>query len=551
MRCRQGFRRFQHTIAMTLGLMAATACKTAGADDQSLLQGLEACGGDHVVEPQYVPASVLSDLSAPTGAHDAEASARVAGKTPVLIYIAVDTGEPFMKLAVDHELHALRDACQTQDAKVNWIAFVNSHLILTDGGAPAPVFMRCEAGKYSAAPLPPALTTRLELKRNLYSSGKKCTEGPNPLCLRISQPFAADKAAEFRDYPLAHPDIVLDLLEMSREIFSATKFTYFLHIKSHGSEDFLTTGLGPEQVAEKGKCQAGVVANLYKNHPELFTQTPAADGTTTTIAPPAPDSGAEPPTNASNGVGTGNANLGQVGLGQVGLGQVGLGQVGLGQVGLGQVGLGQVGLGQVGLGQVGLGQVGLGQVGLGQVGLGQVGLGQVGLGQVGLGQIGLGQVGLNAGGTGTGLGKVGGLGLGVAGLGATNHYGTQPLIGLLALRWFTTKGTGKEDLGFVYFESCESRASRLLIHQSMHCALPASQNPLTGEFNNVKHMLAYYSAAQSLWYRNLDWDVLFDKWRHGEASVPSFQKMMIDTTKLVPNYDFSKDDPLPLCHEGL
>ena len=47
-----------------------------------------------------------------------------------------------------------------------------------------------------------------------------------PLCLRLQQPFAAAKADEFAAFPLAHPDIMLDLLEFAREIFPAERFAY-------------------------------------------------------------------------------------------------------------------------------------------------------------------------------------------------------------------------------------------------------------------------------------------------------------------------------------
>lgn len=458
-------------------IIVTTGCRTTGSDSATL--GLEGCDGA-IVAPEYVAAHVALDLSSELQGDQATIQSRVATKTPVLIYMAVDTDEPFMKLAVDHEVRSLRTACESHDTKVNWIAFVNSLFVTETNGAATPIILRCEAGVLKTESLPAALNAKIEKERNLYASGKSCTDDQS-FCLRINQPFLKDKGAEFRRFPLAHPEIVLDLLEYTRSLYPANAFAYVLHIKSHGSENFLTTGLGPEQVKEKSECQAKVIKKYYDDHPEQFV-----------------------PASSNESAGT----LGQVGLGQVGLGQVGLGQVGLGQVGLGQVGLGQVGLGQVGLGQVGLGQVGLGQVG---------------------------------------LGNIGGLGLGVAGLGATNHYGSRHVSMLTALQWFTTHGTGDEDVPFIFFESCESRASRILANQATNCALPPSANPLTNAFNNVQGVYAYYSAAQSLWYRNLDWDLVYATWLDGPKTTARFQAELVRLSKLIPNYNFTAQDPLPPC----
>jgi len=460
--------------------MTQTACRTTGIDDSSVM-GLAGCGSETDLPATFQDPQISVDLSLPINDDKIAIRDRVSKKIPLVVYMAVDTDEPFMKLAVDHEVHSLRKVCTTQNPEVNWIVFLNSLLVATDGSGAAPVIARCDAGIFKQETLPDEVIRILETKRDLYSTGQKCTPNSNT-CLRINQPFFSDKGSEFRAFPLAHPDILLDMLMYTRTLYPADRFAYFLHIKSHGSEDFLMTGLSKEAVDEKSKCQAEIIKNHHSKHPEHFVQ------------------------------------VDQNSLGQVGLGQVGLGQVGLGQVGLGQVGLGQVGLGQVGLGQVGLGQVGLGQVGLGQVGLGQVG-----------------------------LGKVGGLGLGAAGLGTSNHYGSRHLTTIMALRWFTTRGTGDEDLAFVFFESCESRASRMLQHQSQNCAVPSAANPLTSAFNNIEKVHAFYSAAQSLWYRNLDWDTLYESWLAGTKTAGDFQSQLIETSKKIPNFNFASQDPLPLC----
>jgi hypothetical protein len=165
---------------------------------------------------------------------------------------------------------------------------------------------------------------------------------------------------------------------------------------------------------------------------------------------------------------------------------------------------------------------------LGQVGLGQVGLGQVGLGQIGLGQVGLGQVG---------LGATAGLGLGTSGLSAQNHFGLRHLSLLAAVNRFTAKVGGDAALGFLLIESCESRATRFAVSPAGLADPALGPDPMTKGFRNLPRLYGFYSAEHSLWYRNVDWDVIWGAWQ-GQGGAATFQRRVIDWAKTIPNYDF-------------
>ena len=351
-----------------------------------------------------------------------------------LIYYAVDTSEPFMQASVDEEIRALRRSCNPSLPNVNWIVFTNSYYFGDGTSAGSKKFLMCKNGHGGDQVMhfPPSLVSRIEEKRQWIAQPLNNQKNP----LKIQVPYPSEVASTFGQYPLAHPDILHDLMDYAGEQFSANTYTPFLHLKSHGSRTIILTGLTAEQTEKKALCQKKTIA--------------------------------------SKGI-----TLGQIGLGQVGLGQVGLGQVGLGQVGLGQVGLGQVGLGQVGLG----------------------------------------------------VGNPGGLGasgLGEHGLSTANHFGSPSNFVLASIFDVGSTASSPESMyfGFVMLESCDSN-------------VPAQS--FTGRLLGLTNKIdAYYSAAGSLWYRNLNWDELFATWSGGHDPTPaSLQALLIQKTSQIPNYFMS------------
>lgn len=473
-------------------LAMLAACKTPSPGNDSTVASLETeCGATSESAPKFsqtsTPPVVISDLPPSSKS-----------KRAALIYYAVDSPEPFMTISVDHEIKSLRQACKA--AAVDWVAVTNSFFMKRA----VPSVAVCRQGKYSLDPVDPKFVTLFNLKRQilldrakakpefmkwkfpggvpegntdeeslaLFNAEKEFASLPN-----FKPPFDAKRTKDFMDYPLSHPEFVHDVLSYVRDrIFEPTKYTYFVHLKSHGSHSLFLTGLTEEQAKGKADCQSGIIAKVK------------AEKISETLSKAA-------------------------GLGEIGLGEA-----------PGLLGEAPGGLGEApgGLGEApgGLGEApgGLGEApgGLGEApgGLGEIGLGEVGLGAPG------------------GLGAAG---LGVNGLGALNHFGLGNTQMIQVLKTFLGNQSRLEDgipitskdteIAFLMFESCDSNNRK-------------KQDVWREAFDkHTPGLRAYYSAAGSLWYRNLDWDKILKQWKTDTAGRPDeLRTLLIDWTTKIPNY---------------
>lgn len=169
------------------------------------------------------------------------------GGDSVVVYYAVDTREKFMQAAVDEDIRSLRAACElTADpekrAKVNWLAFLNSHF--ADG---TPTFLMCEAGVFSENEYPAATLTQIKNYLN---------DPQNPASYaNLPAELAAIKVDGYTKYPFAHFKVLGRVMSLARKLFDPATHVFHLHIKSHGSAMLALTGLTDEQTAAKEDCQ--------------------------------------------------------------------------------------------------------------------------------------------------------------------------------------------------------------------------------------------------------------------------------------------------------
>ncbi len=177
-------------------------------------------------------------------------------KRPYLFYYAIDTTEPLMLGAIDYEIKKLRQTCNSDD--IYFVAFTNG---LYKKGT----FVYCgvqnyrykhikSEGRFHVAYLPRDLSEKLSSFEELLLQEDN-SEFSFPI------PFAAGKGSEFAKYPLSHPDFFASLFsEVKDHIFPAKRFTPFIHIKSHGSNELVMTAPTPSALNEKVSCQEKMMA---------------------------------------------------------------------------------------------------------------------------------------------------------------------------------------------------------------------------------------------------------------------------------------------------
>ncbi len=200
-----------------------------------------------------------------------------AGKKPALMYYLADTDEPFMQYTVQHELDDLRRACELTasipGAQANFTVFLNSYFVQRQIGKAE--FIACVNGVYRDRQEFPAEIQRiLEGKRRLLAQPEINWEeiaGPlfDPDKMRYITRFA-NNVPEIRDaffqHPYAHPDFFAVLFEFTRALFPVENFVHFIHLKSHGSDRLLLTGLTVNGLKAKSDCQH----RILKDKPALF-----------------------------------------------------------------------------------------------------------------------------------------------------------------------------------------------------------------------------------------------------------------------------------------
>ena len=192
-------------------------------------------------------------------------------KSPFLVYYAVDTLEPFMQASVDFEVKKLREVC-SKNKLVNWIVFLNSHYVNAENETPS--FLFCKNGKVESRDYPSELIESLNTKRYIIENAAtidiyeqlaymmhlirypRYTELEDGTYVDIGYQFA-------KRNPFAHPDYLFDLISYVRQdIFPYSDYVPFLHLKSHGSKEFLLTGLTSYQEEDKTKCQDEIISRV-------------------------------------------------------------------------------------------------------------------------------------------------------------------------------------------------------------------------------------------------------------------------------------------------
>ena len=472
-------------------------------------------------------------------------------RKPVVIYYAVDGEEPFMQAAVDYSVRSLRESCA---ANVNWIAFLNSHYVYNDEK-----YLKCVDGKYSEVKLNGYFDKVLDVVAKESNDPSKAKENGLNYDLKHDKKFNKFFSKHAREdkkverYPLAHPEVFALALQKTRTVFAPSDHVYFLHIYSHGAEEFVLTGLTESQLDTKTKRQNDAMKTVLDGigKTALDDTDPAnVDGRNRVACE---SKGAKwtgracycPATktylnqffgkcDAKVGyAGLGNASVREFSLATLGLGrqlgdvrqarynsvgQQGVGQQGVGQQGVGQQGVGQQGVGQQGVGQQGVGQQGVGQQGVGQQGVGQQGVGQQGVGQQGVGQQGVGQQGVGQ--QGIGFDDVGEAGLGANGVGVDNHFGTPHKVFLQIL-----KDADKKDMKFahVFLEACNTKIG---------------ENSKVKAFlkEEVKNVHTLYSAKGNMWYRNMDWNLIFDEIKDSNDQARTMLEFVLAVEETMPNY---------------
>lgn len=111
------------------------------------------------------------------------------------------------------------------------------------------------------------------------------------------------------------------------------------------------------------------------------------------------------------------------------------------------------------------------------------------------------------------------LGGAVSGLGVNQGLGTETAFGTInvALTWILDDlypSGSKNSLGFLMLESCESNRYPYLFHEYL------------------ENVFGYYSAKESLWYRNLNW---WDILERANGSTEQMIKILREETPKIPN----------------
>lgn len=160
-------------------------------------------------------------------------------KKPFLIYFAIDSYESFMQISVQYEISKLQQKCR-ENSNVEFVAFLNS-LFVNERK-----FIVCKnrlPRKINLSDFPD-LNQRLSRKLSYIANIGDGSKQKNPLLFKTKSNKEIKRA--FKNYPLAHPDFLHDLIQFAttdKELFPNEKHAAFIHLKSHGSREHVLAGL--------------------------------------------------------------------------------------------------------------------------------------------------------------------------------------------------------------------------------------------------------------------------------------------------------------------
>ena len=204
-------------------------------------------------------------------------------KKQALLYYAVDSADPFMQIAVDYEVRTLIKTCNPT-TKANFVAILNSHYVNPSNRR----LMICRSGVFTkeefprnlflekmldAASDPNFVVTKEdmfdELMEGLKDVANEKEESPKepPATMLIYHPVGLNGPpmfrALFKQYPLAYIGALRSIwAHVISKVFPTEEFTTHLHLKSHGSSSLALTGLTSELLEFKRQDQFAVWEKL-------------------------------------------------------------------------------------------------------------------------------------------------------------------------------------------------------------------------------------------------------------------------------------------------
>ncbi len=175
---------------------------------------------------------------------------------PFLIYYAIDPDELFMQFAVNFEVSKLEESCRNS-AVTNFAIIRNSQFLSSRE------FIICKNKQLSTVKLSrfPEFDRLLLAKQRIISEEDMTLEDKNPL-LKFPVSYEKSVNATIAKFPLSHPDFLygfIHLLITDKSLFPSDEFIPFLNVKSHGSANFVLSGLYPCQLEAKNKSQSEFV----------------------------------------------------------------------------------------------------------------------------------------------------------------------------------------------------------------------------------------------------------------------------------------------------
>lgn len=431
-------------------------------------------------------------------------------KKPYLFYYGIDTKEPFMQTAIDYELHSLKKVCTTDYPGVYWFAVINSFvdkinkygrvlklkaLICNDEIREGTnerwhhIEFDLESSEYDRL----LRNYREGSEQVYYKNGEIYLSYLNPNVNMDILDYAYEEAEKkiwrnFKKYILTNPNTFIDLFKVSQTYFKAKKFMPFVHLKSHGSPDFLLTGLSKESEEEKVTCQKDAIKAVsdFIHLPKVKTPL----GVNSKFTPEDED------------------YLFYSGLGYV---HMFTDQSKVQRLGIARMGIARMGEARMGDDRLGEEQA----LGVARMGIARMGESGLGVARMGEARMGVARMGNR---TGLGVGS---------NLRADNHFGFAHTKLPHALQILFGEKSSTE-LGFLMFEACDTNFNKT-----------SDQYDYIGAY--LPNIKAFYSAKGSLWFRNLNWDELLvtaaEKSKvsfKGQAAI--LQEMLLDVTANIPNY---------------
>lgn len=189
---------------------------------------------------------------------------------PVIIYMTIDSAEPYMKIAIDKELQDLRSICK-HPYNANWISLIGSNFGQAIAQNQKPNIEFCRNGKLATQNIPnktwqKILQTLATYKTN--SNFKMIKSTPN------AAPEIFEELLNF----IFHQSALKTNTTKDADYRLKTKYSYLLHIKSHGSLSNPILLLTADQLALKTKQQLTTILKSFGIREDDFNKLQIGQG---------------------------------------------------------------------------------------------------------------------------------------------------------------------------------------------------------------------------------------------------------------------------------